>query len=285
MIPSMRHDISTNDPRDVIRNVALAADGVWRPTGKSTVSYPEEGHDTRFGLEEGSFWFAHRNRCIAAVVSRYEPPHGLPILDVGGGNGFVARMLHGMGYRTILVEPGDSGIRNARARGLPGLVQASTDDLDILPGSVGAIGLFDVIEHIPDDAAALRAFHRMLAPGGRVYVTVPAHAWLWSSADDHAGHQRRYTKPGIRDLFTRCGYDVDFASYYFWPLPLPMLAGRVLAEMISRRRDHSGRATSEHAGKHPWLDKLLAREEARLRRGRSIPMGASCIVAATKPTP
>lgn len=274
---------SMNDPRDVIRNVALAADGVWRPPGKSTVSYPEEGHDTCFGLEDGSFWFAHRNRCIAAVVSRHKPPHGLPIVDVGGGNGYVARMLHENGHRTILVEPGDSGVRNARARGLPELVQASTDDLDILPGSVGGIGLFDVLEHIPDDAAALRAFHRMLAPGGRIYATVPAHAWLWSSADEHAGHQRRYTKQGLRDLFERCGFDASFVSYYFWPLPLPMLAKRVLTERISRRRDHSRRAASEHAGRHPLLDKLLGWEERRLRGGRTIPVGASCILAATKP--
>ena len=116
MIPSMRHDISTHDPRDVIRNIAPGEDGIWRTPGNSAVHYPEAGHDTCFGVEDASFWFAHRNRCIAAVVDRFPPPAGLPIVDVGGGNGYVAKMLHEKGLRTILVEPGGSGVRNARAR-------------------------------------------------------------------------------------------------------------------------------------------------------------------------
>jgi SAM-dependent methyltransferase len=279
----MPHDaIPMNDPRDVIRNVVPGEDGIWRTPGNSAVSYPQEGHDTCFGVEDSSFWFAHRNRCIAAVVSRFPPPAGSPIVDVGGGNGYVARMLQGMGHRTILVEPGDAGVRNARGRGLPELVQASTGDLDFVPGSVGAIGLFDVIEHIPDDAATLRSFHPMLAPQGRIYATVPAHAWLWSSADEHAGHQRRYTRRSIADLFLQCGFEPDFASYYFWPLPAPMLVKRVLLERIAGRRDNAGRAKSEHGAPGAWIDRLLSWEAARLRRGRTIPMGASCIVAATK---
>ena len=276
-------DATMNDPRDVIRNIVPGEDGVWRPPGTSAVSYSEGGHDTCFGLEDGSFWFRHRNRCIAAVVSRFPPPHGLPVLDVGGGNGYVAKMLHANGHRTILVEPGDSGIRNARARGLPELVQASTDDLDIVPGSIGAIGVFDVVEHIPDDEAALRSFHRILAPGGRLYATVPAHAWLWSSADEHAGHKRRYTKPGIDELLARCGFEPSFVSYYFWPLPLPLLAKRVLVERFAGARDNKRRANAEHARPSRWIDPLLAWEVRRLANGRAIPMGASCIVAATKP--
>lgn len=284
MISKMPADSdSMNDPRDVIRNIVRGDDGVWRTPGTSAVSYPDENHDTCFGLEEGSFWFAHRNRCISALVSAFPPAGRLPVVDAGGGNGFVAKMLQRMGHRTILVEPGDSGIRNAGARGLGELVQASTEDLDFEPGSIGAIGLFDVVEHIPDDRAAIRSLLPALAPGGRIYATVPAHAWLWSSADERAGHQRRYTKRSIGALFRECGFEPVFASYYFWPLPLPMLAKRVLLERISGKRDHGPRVRSEHGAANAWIDRLLAPEESRLRRGLTIPVGASCIVAATKP--
>ena len=271
-----------NDPRDVIRGIVLGPDGVWRPSGRSAVSYPAEGHDTCFALEDHSFWFRHRNRCIAGVVSRFPPPQGLPLIDVGGGNGYVAKMLHESGLRTILVEPGASGLYNARKRGLPELVQASTDDLEFVPRSIGAIGLFDVIEHIPDDEAALRALHPILAPGGMIYATVPAHAWLWSSADEHAGHQRRYTRRSLEDLFRNCGYEPVFVSYYFWPLPAPMLFKRVLLERFSRRRDHADRAQSEHATTSRGIDRLLSWEASRLGRGRRVPLGASCIVAAVR---
>src|SRR4030095_4970802 len=101
-------------------------------------------------------------------------------------------------------------------------------------GSFGAIGMFDVLEHIEDDAQALRALHGMLADGGRLYATVPAHRRLWSAADRDAGHFRRYTTRQLRGLFGRCGFDLDVCSYYFWPLPLPMLLLRSLPEWLGR---------------------------------------------------
>jgi hypothetical protein len=61
-----------------------------------------------------------------------------------------------------------------------------------------------------------------------------------------------------------------------------MLVKRVLLERIAGRRDNAGRAKSEHGAPGAWIDRLLSWEAARLRRGRTIPMGASCIVAATK---
>ena len=72
--------------QQAIRNIALGDDGVWRPPGNSAVSYPDEGHDSCHGVEDDSFWFAHRNRCIAAMVENFPPPPGLAFADVGGGN-------------------------------------------------------------------------------------------------------------------------------------------------------------------------------------------------------
>jgi SAM-dependent methyltransferase len=276
-------DPETLDPSEFITNISQGPDGVWRPNGVSAVSYPAHGHDDCMGVEDSSFWFLHRNRCIAAVVERHPPQQGRPFADVGGGNGFVARMLHDLGYRMLLIEPGETGIRNARGRGLPGLVNAATDDLDIVQESLGAVGLFDVIEHIPDDEAALRSFLPLLAPGGMVYATVPAHRWLWTSIDEEAGHQRRYTRDGLVGLFERCGFDVALASYIFFPLPLPMFAMRVLRERIVGKKNKSMRINTEHRPEGGLLQALLSREIGRLRDGHVIPHGASCIIAAKKP--
>jgi len=269
----------------VIANVALQQDGVWRATTHSSVSYPDAGHDTIHGVEAGSFWFAHRNRCIAAAIAHDPPDRALPFADVGGGNGFVAAMIRALGYRVVLIEPGAAGIAHARERGLDELVQASLVDLDMVPGRLGAIGLFDVLEHIEDDAAALRGMHRMLAEGGKIYVTVPAHRWLWSSADDKAGHFRRYTPGQLRTLFRQCGYDVGLCSYYFWPLPAPMLLLRTLPERLGLRRDSGrtqGRVAAEHRRESGLLQRLLAGEERAFANGRTIAFGASCILVATR---
>jgi len=269
----------------VIANVVLQQDGVWRATTHSSVSYPDAGHDTIHGVEAGSFWFAHRNRCIAAAIAHDPPDRALPFADVGGGNGFVAAMIRAQGYRVVLIEPGTAGIAHARERGLDELVQASLVDLDMVPGRLGAIGLFDVLEHIEDDAAALRGMHHMLAEGGKIYVTVPAHRWLWSSADDKAGHFRRYTTRQLRTLFQQCGYDVGLCSYYFWPLPAPMLLLRTLPERMGLRRDSGrtqGRVAAEHRRESGLLQRLLAGEERAFANGRTIAFGASCILVATR---
>ena len=271
-------------PLQFIRNIALDQDGVWRPPGRSAVSYPDEGHDSCHGVEEGSFWFRHRNRCIAALVRRFPPPEGLPLADVGGGNGFVSQMLSGLGLRTVLIEPGEAGIRHASERGLGELVQASIADLDVVPATLGAIGLFDVIEHIEHDRDMLRSLRPMLANGGRIYATVPAHAWLWSSVDVDAGHYRRYTSDRLRALFEGSGYHVDFCSYYFWPLPPVMWLMRTMPERLGLRvrAPRQSRVKSEHGHRSPVLQQSLGWEESMLLGGRRIPFGASLIAAATR---
>jgi SAM-dependent methyltransferase len=269
---------------DIFTNATPGADGIWRTERQSPVSYGDEGHENCIGVEERSFWFAHRNRCIAAAIQRHPPDPALPFIDAGGGNGVVAAMIRGLGYRVVLVEPGASGIRNARGRGLTELVQASIADIKVTQGSLGAIGIFDVLEHIPDDAAALRSLHGMLAKGGRIYATVPAHRWLWSSADVDAGHFRRYTRRRLLRLLEACGFDVDLCTYFFWPLPAPMILLRGLPEALHlrARRPSRSRIASEHQHGGRLLEMILRPEATRLRLGRTIPWGASCIVVATR---
>jgi SAM-dependent methyltransferase len=283
-LKSPAQSIDGPSPAQCIRNIALGADGIWRPPGHSAVSYPDEGHDSCHGVEDGSFWFRHRNRCIAALVGNFQPPPALPFADIGGGNGFVSQMLSGLGLRTVLIEPGESGIRHARERGLAELVQASIVDLDVIPASLGAIGLFDVVEHIEQDADALRSLRPMLADGGRIYATVPAHAWLWSSVDVDAGHFRRYTSGQLRRLFESAGFTVDFCSYYFWPLPPAMWLMRTLPERLGARArpQRQARVKSEHGHESRWLQRSLAWEESMLRNGRRVPFGASLILAASR---
>jgi SAM-dependent methyltransferase len=271
--------------RQIIKNIALGEDGVWRTTAQSGVSYPDQGHDTCHGVEDDSFWFAHRNRSIAALIRHDPPDRSLPFADVGGGNGYVASMIKDLGFDVVLVEPGASGIAHARERGVGKLVQASIVDLDVEPGKLGAIGLFDVIEHIEHPDKALRSLRGMLADGGKVYATVPAHGWLWSSADIEAGHFRRYTRRQLEALFSQCGFEVGLCSYYFWPLPLPMFLLRSLPERVRLRRaprPREARVGSEHRRRGRLMEWLLSFEIDALGRGRRIPFGASCIVVATK---
>ena len=59
--------------------------------GSEAISYPEEGNEACFQIEDQSFWFRHRNNCIQELVRKFPPNGKGPIFDVGGGNGFVAK--------------------------------------------------------------------------------------------------------------------------------------------------------------------------------------------------
>jgi hypothetical protein len=71
-----------------------------------------------------------------------------------------------------------------------------------------------VIEHLPDDLGALRLAHRVLLPGGRVFVSVPAYQWLWSHHDDAHGHQRRYTSGLLRQRLLAAGFSRARTGYF-----------------------------------------------------------------------
>jgi len=259
------------------------ASGLWIASGGGPVSYPEEGSDLCFALEDRSFWFRHRAAAIVAVARRFPPAAGA-IFDVGAGNGQVSAALSGAGFETVAIEPSRQGAMNARKRGLDHVVCGSLEAAGFAPRSAGGVGLFDVIEHIEDDAAFLRSLHPLLLPGGRLYLTVPAYQVLWSSDDPLAGHHRRYTRGTLARLCRAAGFEVEYATYLFWFLPLPILLFRSLPDRVRPRRALSAERTSaEHQTSRlaqSLLDLALGPELAAIRRGRSVPFGGSCLLVA-----
>jgi SAM-dependent methyltransferase len=257
--------------------------GIWRARQSSPVSYPNDGNASCFRVEDGSFWFRHRNQCIATAVRRWTPS-GF-ILDVGGGNGYVAGGLIEAGHATVLLEPGDEGARNARVvRQIPDVICATLHEAAFKAGTVPAVGLFDVLEHIEDDAGFIGELRRLLAPGGFVYVTVPSHEWLWSTADVDAGHFRRYTCASLVSRFAAAGFDVLFSTYFFEALVLPLFLLRTVPYRLGFRGHLADEA--EHATGRGWLSavlqSMLAREVVAIGNRRSLATGTSCLLVARK---
>jgi hypothetical protein len=73
-------------------------DGIYFAAESGAISYPEEGNEACFEVEDRSFWFRYRNACIAEMVRNFPPEGKGPIFDVGGGNGFVAKGLMDAGW-------------------------------------------------------------------------------------------------------------------------------------------------------------------------------------------
>jgi hypothetical protein len=117
---------------------------------RGEVSYPALDSGGCLAVEERSFWFRHRNRCIVSLGCRFPPDH--VFLDIGGGNGFVPKALAAAGFACALVEPGVDGALAAHARGLDPVICARLEDLKLSAASVSAAGLFDVLEPRRDAA-------------------------------------------------------------------------------------------------------------------------------------
>lgn len=260
-------------------------DGIWFGRGSETLSYPAGGNQECLAIEDGSYWFAHRNRCLIQVLRRF--PAGEPLLDIGAGNGFVARALEDAGVATIALEPGPEGARAARDRGLPAVVCASLEGAGFRADALPAAGLFDVLEHVEDHGGFLVAIRRLLRPGGRLFVSVPALPALWSAEDRYAGHFRRYRERDLRQVLAASGFTVEWTSYLFAPLVPAVFLLRALPSRFGLRRVQAERLARQHrAGSSPLgagLARLLAREEQRLAAGGRVAVGTSCLAVAQRP--
>lgn len=275
------------DVPSIASNVTLGADGIWRCADHEAVSYPAGGNDACFQIEESSFWFNHRNACIVAAVTRYPPPERGPIFDVGGGNGFVSMGLIKAGFEAVLVEPGPTGAVNGKRRGVSTVMCATTAAAGFARATLHAVGVFDVIEHTENDLEFLRSIRALLKEGGRLYATVPAYNALWSDEDVSAGHFRRYTRTEIVGQIERAGFRLEYSTYVFRPLPLPILLRRTLPYRLrpAHHRNGTRDAARDHtpaAGRSAAImDWLLRQEVSNVDAGRRMNFGGSCLVVAS----
>ena len=121
----------------------------------------------------------------------------------------------------------DDGLTLAQAR-LPGVDLYQMDARQIpFESEFDVIGAFDVLEHIVEDDAVLTQMFRATRAGGGVLITVPQHPFLWSASDEHALHQRRYSRAELRKKVERSGFQVErITSFVSLLLPL-MICSRM----------------------------------------------------------
>ena len=277
------------DIRSISTGLKLGEDGIWYSKDSENISYPSDGNEASFAIEENSFWFRHRNNCIVAIVNAFPPNINETIFDIGGGNGIVSLALANAGFNVALVDPGVAGTSQAKNRGIKNVICATTKTANFKPHSLPAVGLFDVIEHIEDDLAFLQTIKGLMGRKAYLYATVPSYSFLWSNEDVDAGHFRRYTLEGIIEVLKSAGFQVQFSSYIFRFLPLPVFLFRSLPYRIglSKGKKKANNISRDHAvrggigGK--LLDLLLQPEIGNLTKKNPMMFGGSCLIVAKSP--
>lgn len=163
-------------------------------------------------LAVGEHALANYNAWIVRQFVRYfrkSDTTGEAVLDFGAGIGTLSVIFErDSGVRPLAVELDTNqqvALRNRRIE-----TYASLADL---PRPMDFIYSSNVLEHIPDDVAALAALWDSLVVGGKIAIFVPAFESIWTTLDDHVGHQRRYTIASLREKLVVTGFEVEAIKY------------------------------------------------------------------------
>jgi SAM-dependent methyltransferase len=240
-----------------------------------------EGYEVTAEHEATHWWFRSRRELflgqVACAVREGARPGRRPaLLDYGCGTGFNLRFLAAYGDVTGADVADETMGEFRRADEFPRLDLRA--DTSAQHGRFDVVVALDVLEHCDDDAAALVAMQRFLAPQGQLVLTVPAYAWLWSGEDVVSRHRRRYTMASLLEVCRRGGLVVRYASYFNLTI-LPAMAA-----VIWTRRLLASPALA-HSNLRPtpgWLNTTLhaitALEARWVGAGRRpLPAGASLV--------
>jgi SAM-dependent methyltransferase len=233
-------------------------------------------------VDDHHWWYRGRRRIIRAELDRLPLAPGARVLDAGCGSGRTLEELVDYGEATGIELDSDAA-ELARARGIAEVAVGRLEELPWPQDSFDLITCLDVIEHTPDDRAALLELRRVCRPGGFLLVTVPAYQALWSVHDEANHHYRRYSRRGLRQAALDTGWAVVRMSSFNSLLLAPAAVVR-----IGQRRlgTHNGYTNDLDLGPR-WLNEALEQplrlEAGWLRHGRTLPAGLSLMAMLRKP--
>jgi SAM-dependent methyltransferase len=188
------------------------------------------------------------------------------VVDVGGRDG---RWLARMGGTLVVVDP-----EPVRAADAVSYVNGSADALPLRDHTADVVYSLDVIEHTPDEHAALREMVRVMRPGGRLVITTPSdgmrvfpglsQSWL----DGKWGHDRvrGFSRTHLESLLRAEGLDVDvrpLAFRVFRTLYFPL---RALWGISHQAGTAVVRAVAAVDARFPWGPHGALLVEAQSRR-------------------
>jgi SAM-dependent methyltransferase len=158
------------------------------------------------GAENYNAWLAELTR----------PWLGDDPLEIGSGFGGNAELWLRAGVERLTVseiDPYSLERLDARFANEPRVTVERIDLNDAVDGSYSAVVGLNVLEHIADDVAALQAAGRLVAPGGRVVMFVPAFDFAMGNFDRAIGHYRRYTRQSLSNTFVGAGLRPERVHY------------------------------------------------------------------------
>lgn len=251
--------------------------------------------------EENHWWFRARRRILQAVLAGAgRPQEARQVVDLGCGAALDLAQLAPAEAGRIGIDRAASALEAARRRleaehadagsgternGFL-LARADATTLPLRDACADLVFALDVLEHLDDDALALREARRILVPGGLLLVTVPAWPFLWSEHDEALEHRRRYRRADLLNLLRGAGFEIERESYFnfllFGPAALYRLVRRCIVGTGRRRSAPPSSDTRRLGNFGGWLlERSMGAERFWVSR-RRLPFGLSLLALARR---
>jgi SAM-dependent methyltransferase len=219
----------------------------WETRVMETAAYEVEAE-----VERNHWWFVGRRTLFAKEIAALQVPRDARVLDIGTSTGTNLRMLAGLGFHRFMgLDASEEAIRFCAMKGLGHVEHGDIRRLPFAEGTLDLVLATDVVEHVSEDADALREIARVLVPGGNLLLTVPAFPSLWGLQDEVAHHFRRYRIGPLRGALTAAGLRPVRAYYFNYLLFAPIWLARQALRLGRVRLASEGQVNT------PLLNQLL----------------------------
>jgi SAM-dependent methyltransferase len=243
-----------------------------------------EDFEYLYGLEEHYWWFVAMRRITDAIVGPELHGRRLTMLDAGCGTGYNVQHYEKAGHTVFALDIAKEAISGVQQKGFRRICQASVKEIPYHSQTFDFVFSFDVVQQlsVEDGKEAVKEMHRVLKPGGWLFIRVAAFEWMRSSHDTELHTQHRYTRPELKALLKHSGFELRRATYAN-TLLFPVI---LLRRTLKRFGIGGGTDVKPLPAGLGWIDPIfrgIMSAEAGLLRGRgSLPFGLSVICYARK---
>lgn len=256
------------------------------PEGQSRLEFEE--FKIMYEAEDTHWWYRGLRGVMFTLLGlRGRGKHAPSILDAGCGTGGTLHALQVAGFTNLQgFDINPPALHFCLERGLRNVKLGSIMDIPFGSDTFDIVISNDVLNDAgtSNEAAALSELYRVLKPGGRAFLNLPAFGFLRSEHDRATDVARRYTRKEIAHKLRAAGFKVGRATYWnMFLFPVVLLVRLLRREKIE---DLAKPARSDivlpPAPANLALT-LVMRAEHLLIRYVDLPFGSSVAITATKP--
>ncbi len=234
-------------------------------------------------FEKDYWWHQGRFYLLRTLINKYLPNNkSMDLFEFGCGTGGTMSVLRTFG-NVGGIDISEEAINFCKSKGFKNLICGDIETYDFRDHYGKYDGLFalDVLEHIQNDVLALRIAGKMMKPDGKLFITVPAHKFLWSEHDEANQHKRRYHSVELKHKLSEAGFKLEKYSYFVTFAFFPMFVYKMWKNIFKR----SKHPESSYVRLPVLLNNFgiqILKLETKLFNIMKLPIGTTIVIVAKK---